>query len=129
LRQTFKPEFLNRVDDIIVFHPLGKEQIGHIVELQLTRLRRLLAERKIALELTPAAKTLLANAGYDPSFGARPLKRAIQRLLQNPLALGVLEGRFGDGDTVLADARGEEIAFEKAVGAPVGAGVAGGAVG
>jgi ATP-dependent Clp protease ATP-binding subunit ClpB len=122
LRQTFKPEFLNRVDDIIVFHPLAKEQIGRIVELQLERLRRLLAERKIVLELTPAAKELLTEQGYDPSFGARPLKRAIQRLVQNPLALAVLEGRFGDGDHVLADARGGEIVFEK-VEAPAGAAV------
>ncbi len=100
LRQQFKPEFLNRVDDIIVFRPLGREQIGYIVELQLARLRKLLAERKITLELTDDAKTLVANEGYDPAFGARPLKRAIQRLLQNPLALAILEGRFNDGDTI-----------------------------
>jgi len=100
LRQQFKPEFLNRVDDIIVFRPLGREQIGHIVELQLARLRKLLAERKITLELTDEATTLVADEGYDPAFGARPLKRAIQRLLQNPLALAILEGRFNDGDTI-----------------------------
>ncbi|MFN8667613.1 MAG: ATP-dependent chaperone ClpB [Gemmatimonadaceae bacterium] len=100
LRQQFKPEFLNRVDDIIVFRPLGREQIGHIVELQLARLRKLLAERKITLELSDEAKTLVADEGYDPAFGARPLKRAIQRLLQNPLALAILDGRFGDGDTI-----------------------------
>ncbi len=100
LRQQFKPEFLNRVDEIIVFRPLGREQIGYIVELQLARLRKLLAERKITLELTDDAKTLVANEGYDPAFGARPLKRAIQRLLQNPLALAILEGRFNDGDTI-----------------------------
>ncbi|GMV10084.1 MAG: chaperone protein ClpB [Gemmatimonadota bacterium] len=100
LRQQFKPEFLNRVDDIIVFRPLGREQIGYIVELQLARLRKLLAERKITLELTDDAKSLVANEGYDPAFGARPLKRAIQRLLQNPLALAILEGRFNDGDTI-----------------------------
>ncbi|MCC6928616.1 MAG: ATP-dependent chaperone ClpB [Gemmatimonadaceae bacterium] len=100
LRQQFKPEFLNRVDDIIVFRPLGREQIGHIVELQLARLRKLLAERKITLELTDEAKALVADEGYDPAFGARPLKRAIQRLLQNPLALAILDGRFSDGDTI-----------------------------
>jgi ATP-dependent Clp protease ATP-binding subunit ClpB len=103
LRQHFKPEFLNRVDDIIVFRPLGREQIGAIVQLQLARLRTLLADRKITLELSDEATTLVANEGYDPAFGARPLKRAIQRLLQNPLALAILEGKFGDGDTVRAD--------------------------
>jgi ATP-dependent Clp protease ATP-binding subunit ClpB len=121
LRQTFKPEFLNRIDDIIIFRPLGMEQIESIVELQLGRLRKLLAERKIALELTPAAKELLATEGFDPAFGARPLKRAIQRLIQNPLALAVLEGRFADGDRILADARGDVIGFEKVgVAEPVG---------
>jgi ATP-dependent Clp protease ATP-binding subunit ClpB len=100
LRQHFKPEFLNRVDDIIVFRPLGREQIGTIVELQLARLRRLLADRKITLELTDEAKTLIGNEGFDPAFGARPLKRAIQRLLQNPLAMSILDGRFADGDTI-----------------------------
>jgi ATP-dependent Clp protease ATP-binding subunit ClpB len=104
LRQQFKPEFLNRVDDIVVFHPLGEPQLERIVELQLGRLHRLLAERKLILRLTPAAKRLIATEGYDPAFGARPIKRAVQRLLQNPLALAVLEGRFGDGDTILADA-------------------------
>jgi ATP-dependent Clp protease ATP-binding subunit ClpB len=114
LRQTFKPEFLNRVDDIIIFHPLGIEQIGSIVELQLARLRRLLEEKKITLELTPRAKELLAEQGFDPAFGARPLKRSIQRLVQNPLALAVLEGKFGEGDQVVADVSGDEIVFEKA---------------
>ncbi len=113
LRQTFKPEFLNRVDDVILFHPLGLAEIGHIVELQLARLRRLLDERKIELELTPQAKELLANEGFDPAFGARPLKRAIQSLIQNPLAMAVLEGRFVEGDHVRADARDNEIVFEK----------------
>ncbi|MFP5355936.1 MAG: ATP-dependent chaperone ClpB, partial [Gemmatimonadota bacterium] len=115
LRQQFKPEFLNRVDDIIVFRPLGREQIGHIVELQLGRLRQLLAERKITLELSDEAKTLVANEGYDPAFGARPLKRAIQRLLQNPLALSILEGKFSDGDTIRADVgAGGALAFTRA---------------
>ena len=93
LRQHFKPEFLNRVDDIIIFRPLGTEQIEQIVDLQLERLEKLLAERKITLELTPEAKRVLAEEGYDPAFGARPLKRAIQRLMQNPLAMAVLEGQ------------------------------------
>jgi ATP-dependent Clp protease ATP-binding subunit ClpB len=101
LRQQFKPEFLNRVDDIIIFRPLGMEDIAQIVDLQLERLRKLLAERKITIDLTPEAKQLLAEDGYDPSFGARPLKRSIQRLIQNPLALAVLEGKFGDGDAIV----------------------------
>jgi ATP-dependent Clp protease ATP-binding subunit ClpB len=114
LRQTFKPEFLNRVDDVIIFRPLALEQISTIVELQLARLRRLLGEKRITLELTPRAKEVLATEGFDPAFGARPLKRAIQRMIQNPLALAVLEGRFQEGDHILADAAGEEITFQKA---------------
>ncbi|HEU4630137.1 MAG TPA: ATP-dependent chaperone ClpB [Gemmatimonadaceae bacterium] len=104
LRRHFRPEFLNRVDDIVVFHPLSEAQLERIVELQLGRMRKLLAERKITLRLTPEAQRLIATEGYDPAFGARPIKRAVQRLLQNPLALAVLEGRFGDGDAILADA-------------------------
>ncbi|HSJ25046.1 MAG TPA: ATP-dependent chaperone ClpB [Longimicrobiales bacterium] len=107
LRRHFRPEFLNRVDDIVVFRPLAKEQLRRIVELQLERVRALLEERNVGLELTPAAEDVIAEAGYDPAFGARPLKRAIQRLLQNPLAMLLLEGEFEDGDTVLAD-RGED---------------------
>ena len=103
LRRHFRPEFLNRVDDIIVFRPLDRTQIRHIVELQLDRLRRLLAERRIQLQITPAAADLIAAEGYDPAFGARPLKRAIQRLVQNPLAVKLLEGEFADGDTIIAD--------------------------
>jgi ATP-dependent Clp protease ATP-binding subunit ClpB len=114
LRQTFKPEFLNRVDDIILFRPLGREQIATIVELQLERLRKLLTERKITLDLTDRAKDVLADEGFDPAFGARPLKRAIQRRIQNALALAVLEGKFADGDHIVADVRDGEIVFEKA---------------
>ncbi|HEX9565774.1 MAG TPA: ATP-dependent chaperone ClpB [Gemmatimonadaceae bacterium] len=113
LRQVFKPEFLNRVDDIIVFHPLGIEQIGAIVELQLGRLRKLLDEKNLTLEVSDRAKDVLAEAGFDPAFGARPLKRAIQRMIQNPLALAVLEGRFNEGDHIVADAVEGEIAFIK----------------
>ena len=120
MRQTFKPEFLNRVDDIILFRPLGQEHISQIVELQLERVRQLLAERKITLELTDRAKQLLAAEGYDPAFGARPLKRAIQRLVQNPLALQLLEGKFSDGDHIVADVAADEtLIFVKAE--PVGA--------
>ena len=105
LRGQFKPEFLNRIDDIVVFHPLGRGELDRIVELQLGQLMKLLAERKLTLRLTDAAKRRLGEAGYDPVFGARPLKRAVQRLLQNPLALAVLEGRFKEGDALVADAR------------------------
>jgi len=103
LRQGFKPEFLNRVDDVIIFRPLSEEDIGKIVELQVARVEKLVADRKLTLEVTPAAKTLIAADGYDPVYGARPLKRAIQRLLQNPLAMAVLEGTYGDGDRVKVD--------------------------
>ena len=114
LQGHFKPEFLNRVDDIVVFRPLGMAQIEHIVELQLTRFEKLLAERKLSLEVTPEAKHLLAEEGYDPAFGARPLKRAIQRLIQNPLALRLLEGEFGDGDTiVVAPGEGRKLEFTR----------------
>jgi len=114
LRQVFKPEFLNRVDDIIIFHPLGIEQIGSIVELQLGRLRTLLAEKGLTLEVSDRAKEVLAEAGFDPAFGARPLKRAIQRMIQNPLALAVLEGRFSEGDNIVADVGDGDIVFVKA---------------
>jgi ATP-dependent Clp protease ATP-binding subunit ClpB len=104
LHGHFKPEFLNRVDDIIVFGPLGKEQLVKIVELRLEDLRRLLADRKISIELTDAAKELLFTEGYDPNFGARPLKRAIQKLVQDPLALKILDGAVLHGDHLVVDA-------------------------
>jgi ATP-dependent Clp protease ATP-binding subunit ClpB len=103
LHGHFKPEFLNRVDDIIIFHPLGKEQLVKIVDLRLEDLRRLLADRKISLELTDSAKELLFTEGYDPNFGARPLKRAIQKLVQDPLALKILDGAVLHGDHVVVD--------------------------
>jgi len=112
--ETFRPEFLNRIDEIVVFEPLTREQIGEIVDLQLERLRVRLAERGLSLELTDAAKQHLAAAGWDPTYGARPLKRAIQRLVENPLALRLLEGDFVEGDTVRADVREGELFFEKA---------------
>ena len=105
LRRHFRPEFLNRVDDIVVFKPLAREQIRTIVDLQLTRMRQLLQERRITLVVTPEAADLIAEVGYDPAFGARPLKRAIQRLIQNPLAVKLLEGEFSDGDTIVVDRR------------------------
>ncbi|HXY52538.1 MAG TPA: ATP-dependent chaperone ClpB [Terriglobales bacterium] len=104
LHGHFKPEFLNRVDDIIVFRPLGKEQLVKIIDLRLEDLRHLLADRKISIELSDAAKDLLFTEGYDPNFGARPLKRAIQKLVQDPLALKILDGEVLHGDHVIADA-------------------------
>jgi ATP-dependent Clp protease ATP-binding subunit ClpB len=103
LRRAFRPEFLNRVDDIIIFRPLGVEEITRIVDIQLQRLERLLSDRKLTLRVTDAAKELIAEEGYDPAFGARPLKRSIQRLVQNPLAIRVLEGEFREGDTIVVD--------------------------
>ena len=115
LQGHFKPEFLNRVDDIIIFRPLGMEQIEHIVDLQLARFEKLLADRKLTLEVTPEAKHLLAEEGYDPAFGARPLKRAIQRMIQNPLAMRLLEGEFAEGDRILvAPGQGRSLSFTKA---------------
>jgi len=114
MQERFRPEFLNRIDEIVVFAPLSREQIGEIVELQLERLRARLAERSIELELTDEAKEALADAGWDPAYGARPLKRAIQRLVENPLALRLLEGDFADGDAIRVDARDGELVFEKA---------------
>jgi ATP-dependent Clp protease ATP-binding subunit ClpB len=114
MRDVFRPEFLNRIDEIVEFHPLSKDQIGEIVELQLQRVEARLAERGLGLELTDEARAVLAEAGWDPTYGARPLKRAIQRLLENPLALRLLEGEFAEGDTVRVDARDGELVFEKA---------------
>jgi ATP-dependent Clp protease ATP-binding subunit ClpB len=111
LRESFKPEFLNRVDETIIFNSLGREQIKSIVEIQLQRLRRNLAERKMALEVTDGAKALIADKGYDPAYGARPLKRTIQRLIQDPLAVKILEGEFKEGDQVRIDARDDVLEF------------------
>jgi ATP-dependent Clp protease ATP-binding subunit ClpB len=104
LRETFRPEFLNRIDDIVMFSPLGKEQIERIIDLQMDSFMRRVAEKNVALTLTPAAKALLFREGYDPAYGARPMKRAIQRLIQDPLALKLLDGEVGPGDTIVADA-------------------------
>jgi len=114
LRDHFRPEFLNRVDDIIVFKPLTQDQLGAIVDIQLARLQRRLDERKIVLEVTEAARKLLIERGWDPVYGARPLKRTIQRIVQDPLAMQLLEGRFSDGDMVVVDAKGGGLTFAKA---------------
>jgi ATP-dependent Clp protease ATP-binding subunit ClpB len=114
LREFFRPEFLNRIDEVVEFEPLTRDQLAEIVELQLERLRARLADRGLELELTDDAKQVVAEAGWDPTYGARPLKRALQRLVENPLALRLLEGEFGEGDSVRVDAKDGELSFEKA---------------
>ena len=116
---NFKPEFINRLDDIVEFDTLTREQIGEIVDLQVERLVRRVRERDIEIELTDAARTLLGNLGYDPTYGARPLKRVIQKRLVDPLALAILEGRFVPGDTVRVDAADGELVLDRA-GDPAG---------
>jgi ATP-dependent Clp protease ATP-binding subunit ClpB len=113
LRLHFRPEFLNRVDDILIFHRLTLEQLRQIVDLQMARLRKLLAERHIEIELTGRAKEFLAEAGYDPTYGARPLRRAIQRYVQDKLAPMLLSGEFKEGDTILVDGDTEGLRFER----------------
>ncbi|MBU0482418.1 MAG: ATP-dependent chaperone ClpB [Proteobacteria bacterium] len=113
LQQHFKPEFLNRVDETIIFHSLGKEELARIVDIQLETLKKRLAGQKFSLNLTPAARDFLIEVGYDPAFGARPLKRAIQRYLQDHLALRILEGRFAPGDVITVDRKGEGLEFSK----------------
>jgi ATP-dependent Clp protease ATP-binding subunit ClpB len=105
VRRSFRPEFLNRLDEIILFNRLGRTEMKLIVDIQLKHLQKLLAERKIALNVDEQAKAWLANTGYDPVYGARPLKRVIQRELQNPLATMLLSGTIKDGDTVTVSVR------------------------
>jgi ATP-dependent Clp protease ATP-binding subunit ClpB len=111
LREHFRPEFLNRVDEVIVFHSLTRADIRRIVDLQVESLRRMLAEREVGLTITEAARDALAEEGYDPHLGARPLRRTIQRRLQNPLAMKLLEGRFKVGQRVEVDVAGGEFVF------------------
>lgn len=113
LKAQFRPEFLNRVDEMIIFHQLSREHIKQIVDLQFIGLKKRLAERHIGVELSDSAKELLVKEGYDPAYGARPLKRAIQRIILDPLARNVLEGEFREGDMVLVDAKGDSIVFSK----------------
>jgi len=113
LKRQFRPEFLNRVDDIILFHSLGEEHLSRIVDIQLQRVEKRLAQQQLTLTLDAAAKKALAKEGYDPQFGARPLKRAIQTLLLDPLALSLLEGKFKPGDAIRATARGDKLEFKK----------------
>jgi len=113
LDRTFRPEFLNRIDEIILFHSLTREDLKRIVDIQMERLRGLLAQRQIGLEWTDALREHLAEVGYDPVFGARPLKRVIQREVQDPLALAILRGEFREGDTVRVDVRDGRVVFGK----------------
>ncbi len=113
LRAAFRPEFLNRIDETIMFDRLGKAQIRRIVDIQLARLVKRLGERKLALEVTDGAKDWLATVGYDPQFGARPLKRAVQSEVENPLAKRLLAGEFREGDTIAVDAGKEGLEFTK----------------
>jgi ATP-dependent Clp protease ATP-binding subunit ClpC len=111
VRKMFRPEFLNRLDDILVFHQLTKEQLNQIVDIMIKDLQKRLSERKLSLELTRPAKTWLADMGYDPSYGARPLRRAIERYLENPLSSKILSGEFKEGDTVVVDMVEDELNF------------------
>jgi ATP-dependent Clp protease ATP-binding subunit ClpB len=111
----FKPEFINRLDDIVEFEPLTRHQLSSIVDLQVARLiERVRTQREIEVELTDDARTLLGNLGYDPTYGARPLKRVIQKRLVDPLALAILEGRFAEGDTVRVEASEGALVLERA---------------
>ena len=113
VRSKFKPEFLNRLDEIIIFHPLRLPEIMKIVDIQFNILKKRLTERKIEITLTESARDLIARTGYDPSYGARPLKRTIQHRILDPLAMKILDKEFGQGDTIEVDAEGEEIVFRK----------------
>ena len=110
--EGFRPEFINRIDEIIVFHPITRDQMKDIVEIQIKRLRQRLDERHITLELTDAARDLLAEMGFDPQYGARPLKRVIQQEVENRIARGILDGTIRDGDTVTIDAKDGKLVME-----------------
>jgi ATP-dependent Clp protease ATP-binding subunit ClpB len=114
VQQSFRPEFINRIDDIVVFHPLGSQQIRAIVDIQLIYLRKRLQERDMDLTLDDAARDLLGEAGFDPVYGARPLKRAIQQQVENPLAQRILKGEFTPGARIRATTRDGQIVFNKA---------------
>jgi len=111
LRRTFRPEFLNRVDEIVMFRQLGREQLDRIVEFQIERFRKLLRDKELDIELTPEARTFLADKGYDPIYGARPLKRAIMKYLQDPLAREIIKGSFAPGDVIVVDRNGDGLRF------------------
>jgi len=115
VRATFRPEFLNRIDEIITFEPLGQAQLGQIVKIQVARFQKLLVERQLTLDLTDRAVAKVAEAGYDPVYGARPLKRALQKLVIDPLATRLLTGEFQPGDHIVVDVESDALAFHKAV--------------
>ncbi len=115
LDRTLRPEFLNRIDEVILFHSLEREHIKQIVDIQLRRLQQLLADRRITIALTENAKEYLADIGYDPVFGARPLKRVIQREIQDPLARAILEGRVNEGEHILVDADDQGVLFDAVI--------------
>jgi ATP-dependent Clp protease ATP-binding subunit ClpB len=113
VREAFKPEFLNRLDEILVFHRLSREDLARIVDIQVARLQARLADRRLTLELTPAAKAWLAERGYDPAYGARPLRRLVAKAIGDELARRLLAGELTDGDTVLVDADGDRLTFTR----------------
>jgi ATP-dependent Clp protease ATP-binding subunit ClpB len=113
LRKHFRPEFVQRIDDLIIFHALGRKQMGDIARIQLKRVENLLADQKISVEITPAACEKLVEIGYDPMYGARPIKRAIQREIENPLATKILENTFIAGDTIVIDRGKSGLTFSK----------------
>jgi ATP-dependent Clp protease ATP-binding subunit ClpB len=115
LRHTFRPEFLNRVDEIVVFERLTREDINHIVDLQMERFRKLLSERDLSVELLPEARAFLAEKGYDPTYGARPLKRTLMTYLQNPLAKQLIAGAFPPGDTIIIGRKDDALEFHRKV--------------
>jgi ATP-dependent Clp protease ATP-binding subunit ClpC len=113
LKRHFRPEFLNRLDEVIVFHPLSREEIKQIIGLMLEEEKKLLREKEVELEVTADARDLIAKEGYDPDFGARPLRRAIQKLIENPLSEEILQGKFQHGDTVVVDIDNGHITFRR----------------
>ena len=120
LKQAFRPEFLNRIDEIIIFHPLSEEQIAQIVDMQVAAVLSRLDEHHISIQLTEAAKAWLAKEGYDRNFGARPLRRTVQRFVENPISKDLLAGHYQEGDTILVDVSEEGLIFSRQQ-APVGA--------
>jgi ATP-dependent Clp protease ATP-binding subunit ClpC len=119
VRKTFRPEFINRIDDIIVFHELSEEQLAEVVSLLIKDLQKRLADRKLAIQITEAARSWLVKVGYDPTYGARPLRRAIEQYLENPLANRLLKGEFNEGDTVLVDVGPDGLSFKSPEASPI----------
>jgi ATP-dependent Clp protease ATP-binding subunit ClpC len=113
LKQAFRPELINRIDEIIIFDSLSQQQLRQIVDMLIEEVKKRLAEHEIAVELTDAAKAWLLKEGYDPAYGARPLRRAIQRYVENPISKGILDGEYGEGNTILVDAKADGLTFAK----------------